>query len=100
MRRSVLVVAAILLLVIGIPALLALASAGLPRVDSLARTVPRRTSMMQAREAEARRQHRPYRVDQRWVSYEQISPLLRRAVLIAEDDAFFSHGGLDWNEMH
>src|SRR6185295_10167147 len=63
------------------------------------RTAPRRTSMMRAREAEARRRHQPYRVDQRWVSYESISPLLRRAVLIAEDDAFFSHDGFDWDEM-
>jgi monofunctional biosynthetic peptidoglycan transglycosylase len=37
--------------------------------------------------------------DQRWVAYNHISPTLRRAVLIAEDDAFFSHDGLDWNEI-
>jgi monofunctional biosynthetic peptidoglycan transglycosylase len=33
------------------------------------------------------------------VPYERISPLLRRAVLIAEDDAFYQHGGLDWDEL-
>ena len=99
MRRTLLLAAAILVLALAIPALFSLAGAGLPRVDSLARAAPRRTSMMRAREAEARRLHRSYRVDQRWVSYEHISPLLRRAVLIAEDDAFFSHGGLDWNEI-
>jgi monofunctional biosynthetic peptidoglycan transglycosylase len=38
-------------------------------------------------------------VDQQWVPYQRISPLLRHAVLIAEDDAFFSHGGLDWHEI-
>jgi len=99
MRRGILLAAAIVLLVVAIPALLAIAGAGLPRVDDLSRTAPRRTSMMRAREAEARRRHQVYRVDQRWVSYEQISPLLRRAVLIAEDDAFFSHDGFDWDEM-
>ena len=31
--------------------------------------------------------------------YDHISPHLRRAVLIAEDDAFYSHDGLDWNEI-
>jgi monofunctional biosynthetic peptidoglycan transglycosylase len=75
------------------------ASTGLPRVEGLARTAPTRTSWMRARAAEAARRGRAYRVDQRWTRYERISPLLRRAVLIAEDDAFFAHGGLDWNEI-
>jgi len=75
------------------------ASIGLPRVESLARKAPTRTSLMRARAIEAARQGRRYAVDQRWVSYQHISPMLRRAVLIAEDDAFFSHDGLDWNEL-
>ena len=71
------------------------------RVDvaSLARRTPRTTALMAQRAREAARDGRAYRVDQRFVPYERISPLLRRAVLVAEDDAFFSHGGLDWNEM-
>ena len=36
---------------------------------------------------------------QTWVPYDHISPLLRRAVLTAEDEAFYQHGGLDWNEL-
>jgi monofunctional biosynthetic peptidoglycan transglycosylase len=70
-----------------------------PDVSSLARRAPRRTAFMLDREAEAKTKGRRYHVDQRWVSYERISPLLRRAVLIAEDDAFYAHGGLDWNEI-
>src|SRR5262249_2138420 len=31
--------------------------------------------------------------------YSGISPMLRAAVLVAEDDKFFSHGGLDWKEI-
>src|SRR5207244_7739094 len=46
------------------------------------------------------RHDRTLRIDQRWVPYGRISPLLRRAVLVAEDDAFFQHGGLDWNEIN
>jgi monofunctional biosynthetic peptidoglycan transglycosylase len=76
-----------------------LASIGLPDVEDLESTTPRRTSWMRTREAEARRLGRPYHVDQRWIPYSQVSPRLRRAVLIAEDDAFFAHGGLDWNEI-
>jgi monofunctional biosynthetic peptidoglycan transglycosylase len=75
------------------------ASTGLPSVDDLARTTPRHTALMRARAAEALRRGRPFAVDERWISYDRISPLLRRAVLIAEDDAFFSHDGLDWNEI-
>ncbi|MFH1723620.1 MAG: monofunctional biosynthetic peptidoglycan transglycosylase [Elusimicrobiota bacterium] len=32
----------------------------------------------------------------RWVRLEEISPYLRRGVLIAEDDRFYQHHGVDW----
>jgi monofunctional biosynthetic peptidoglycan transglycosylase len=88
-------VAALVLVAAGILAV----QATLPDVDELARRAPCRTALMRQREAEARRAGRRYRVDQRWVPYDRVSPLLRRAVLTAEDDAFYSHGGLDWNEL-
>ena len=99
MKRAVLIVGAGLLVLCGGFVLFVVASAGLPRVGNLARHVPDRTSFMKARENEARREGRRYRVDQRWVPYARISPLLRHAVLIAEDDAFYSHDGLDWDQM-
>ncbi|MBI1798413.1 MAG: monofunctional biosynthetic peptidoglycan transglycosylase [Candidatus Eisenbacteria bacterium] len=68
-------------------------------VAALERSVPRETALMIERGDEARSEHRAFRVDQRWIPYPRISPLLRRAVLVAEDDAFFTHGGLDWNEI-
>jgi len=68
-------------------------------VGVLARRTPERTALMRQRVAEAEKKGRPYHIDVRTVPYERISPLLRRAVLIAEDDAFFSHDGLDWNEI-
>ena len=68
-------------------------------VRPLARHVPHRTALMRQRAEEARREGRTAHVDVRWVPYERISPWLRRAVLIAEDDAFYQHGGLDWNEL-
>ena len=71
----------------------------LPEVRDLTRHTPHRTALMRARAEEAIRDGRSFRIDQRWVPYERISPTLRRAVLIAEDDAFFSHDGLDWNEI-
>jgi monofunctional biosynthetic peptidoglycan transglycosylase len=73
--------------------------ASLPDVAVLERRAPARTSLMRRRVAEARKQGRELRIDQRWIPYNSISPVMRRAVLIAEDDAFFSHGGLDWDEI-
>src|SRR5215831_6645928 len=72
---------------------------GLPEVGDLTHHTPRRTALMRARAREALRDGRRFSIDERWVPYERISPTLRRAVLIAEDDAFFSHDGLDWNEI-
>jgi monofunctional biosynthetic peptidoglycan transglycosylase len=34
-----------------------------------------------------------------WVPIEDISPYLRYAVLIAEDDRFYSHRGVDWEAL-
>jgi len=71
------------------------------RIDlgELDRRTPFPTAMMRARQAEARRRGASDQIDCRFVPYDRISPLLRRAVLVAEDDAFFQHGGLDWNEI-
>jgi len=54
---------------------------------------------MRQREREAAARGVRHRERRAWVPYARISPHLRRAVLVAEDDAFFSHGGLDWNEI-
>jgi monofunctional biosynthetic peptidoglycan transglycosylase len=101
--RRVLIVAglaaAVVILAVVLWAAVAGVSATLPDVASLERRAPSRTALMRIRAAEARKRGRTASVDQRWVSYERISPRLRRAVLIAEDDAFFSHGGMDWDEM-
>ena len=36
---------------------------------------------------------------QRWVRYSRISPHLKRAVLVAEDAAFWQHEGVDYDEL-
>lgn len=50
-----------------------------------------------AREAAARGE-RPRRI-QRWVPLQAISPHLQRAVIVAEDAAFYGHRGIDLDEM-
>jgi len=69
-------------------------------VGGLATRVPKRTAMMQQRVAEAAHDGRTLRIAQHWVPYASVSPLLRHAILVAEDDKFFQHGGLDWDEIN
>lgn len=40
-----------------------------------------------------------YRTEQEWVSLEDISPELIDAVLLAEDQSFYSHHGFDFREL-
>jgi monofunctional biosynthetic peptidoglycan transglycosylase len=51
---------------------------------------------MRQREREARGKGRAYDERHRAVKLDRISPQLRAAVLVAEDDKFFSHEGFDW----
>jgi monofunctional biosynthetic peptidoglycan transglycosylase len=71
----------------------------LPDVRVLARTNPKMTAFMELREDENERAGREFRYDQRWVPYARISPNLRRAVLAAEDSAFWQHEGIDVEQI-
>ena len=67
----------------------------LPDVRPLIRSNPTTTAFIRIRADEARAKgHVPRRV-QRWVGYTHVSSDLKRAVLVAEDDAFFEHEGVD-----
>ena len=67
-----------------------------PDVTSLKNTNPAVTALMEQRALEQHTKPRPIRT---WVSYNNISPHLRNAVLIAEDSAFFQHPGYDVAEI-
>jgi monofunctional biosynthetic peptidoglycan transglycosylase len=71
----------------------------LPDVRVLATKNPTTTAWMEMRAREAAAAGRPVRRAQRWVSYTRISPNLKRAVLTAEDDAFFEHEGVDFEQL-
>jgi monofunctional glycosyltransferase len=98
-KRALLLLAVLLLGVGAALVALSAARAGLYDVARLVHAVPRRTALMLQREATAARRGRPRHMRQTWVPYDRISPVLRRAVLTAEDDAFYQHGGLDWGEL-
>lgn len=71
----------------------------LPDVRALRRENPADTAFMRIRAAEARAAGRPARLVQHWTPYGRISPLLKRAVLVAEDAAFWDHDGVDFDEL-
>ena len=71
----------------------------LPDVRGLKASNPPTTAFMELRASEAQsRGATPQRI-QRWVSYRHISPSLTRAVLVAEDDAFWQHEGVDFEQL-
>ena len=80
-------------------ALFAYAYLTLPDVRTLARTNPPQTAFMELREREAAQQGKQVRHYQVWVPYTRISQNLKRAVLVAEDDAFWQHEGVDMEQL-
>ena len=71
----------------------------LPDVRPLRTVNPRTTAFMELRAREADKAGKKLRKVQQWAAYERISPSLKRAVIVAEDAAFFSHEGVDFDEL-
>ncbi len=71
----------------------------LPNVRVLRREAPTTTAFMALRVAQAEADGRTPRRLHRWVSYDRMSPHLKRAVIVAEDAAFWQHQGLDFDEI-
>ncbi len=71
----------------------------LPDVRDLRASNPATTAFIELRAREARAKGQEPRRVQRWVSYERISPSIKRAVLVAEDAAFWDHEGIDVEEI-
>ena len=71
----------------------------LPDVRSLKTTNPPSTAFidLRAREAHARGEA-PRRI-QKWMPYAHISQNLKRAVLVTEDSRFWTHEGIDFDEL-
>jgi monofunctional glycosyltransferase len=80
-------------------ALLAYAYLTLPDVRPLKLSNPASTAFMELRDDEARALGKTPRRVQRWATYGRISPDLKRAVLVAEDDAFWQHEGVDFEQL-
>jgi monofunctional biosynthetic peptidoglycan transglycosylase len=71
----------------------------LPDVRPLVSKNPESTAFMELREQQAHLAGKDSRHLQKWVPYSHISPHLKRAVLVAEDAAFWDHDGVDYKEL-
>lgn len=80
-------------------ALLAFGYFSLPNVSPLNRNNPRTTALMELRDEEYRRSGRKPVRQHLWVSHDAISDHLKKAIVISEDASFFSHKGVDLQEL-
>lgn len=71
----------------------------LPDVRVLRDQNPATTAFMDLRAAEAAELERSWKPRHHWISYERMSGQLKRAVLVAEDSAFWDHEGIDLEEI-
>lgn len=71
----------------------------LPNVSYLRDHNPKKTSFMKMYLKNIKTKGEDPVLDFKWVPYSNISQNLKRAVLIAEDDAFFNHKGFDWFQL-
>lgn len=71
----------------------------LPDVRPLRTAPPSSTAFIDLRAREARAAGKPLRKSQQWINYGRIAPSLTRAVLVTEDAAFWSHSGIDFDEI-
>ncbi len=70
-----------------------------PDVSRLETEAPSTTSFLEIRRSELKSAGKDGTILYTWVPYGRISPYLRRAVLVAEDDTFYEHGGVDVDAM-
>jgi monofunctional glycosyltransferase len=71
----------------------------LPDVRVLRTQNPQTTAFIELRARQAEQKGEPVRRVQRWAPYARISPNLKRAVLVAEDSAFWQHEGVDFQQL-
>jgi len=68
----------------------------MPDISRLKKNNPPKTAFMEYREKEWREKGQKVQIRHAWVPLSRISPYLVKAVLIAEDDKFWSHEGFDY----
>lgn len=70
-----------------------------PNIASLKKDKPGKTAFMEYREDMWREKGVKKKIRNNWVPLSRISPYVMKAVIIAEDDKFWSHEGFDFEAM-
>lgn len=70
-----------------------------PNISCLKKDPPKTTAFMKYRQEMARKAGKNLTVSRSWVALASISPYLVQAVVISEDDKFWSHRGFDFEAM-
>lgn len=70
-----------------------------PDLSRLRREQPAKTAFMEYREGQWQKAGLQRRIRQEWVPLSRISPYAVKAVIIAEDDKFWSHEGFDFGAI-
>jgi monofunctional biosynthetic peptidoglycan transglycosylase len=71
----------------------------LPDVAALKQKNPRSSALMELRDQEYKKKNLRVQRQQIWVPYGSVSEHLKKAILLSEDSSFFSHKGVDMNEL-
>jgi monofunctional biosynthetic peptidoglycan transglycosylase len=97
MLRKLLIYAALtILMIVGVDILICFVH---PNISRLKKENPSETAFMEYRQKQWAMKGRKKGIIQNWVPLGRISPYLIKAVIIAEDDKFFSHEGFDFDAM-
>ncbi len=70
-----------------------------PDISGLKKKNPKKTALMEYRYEEWKKKGKKYRITQTWIPLASVSPYLVKAVLIGEDDKFWSHEGFDYEAI-
>ena len=84
-----------LVIVVAVIVLVAYELVTFPDIARLANETPATTAFMDLRREQLRAQGKSDALQYQPVPYARISPYLRRAALVAEDDTFYEHSGVD-----
>jgi len=90
---------AFLLLVTFYAALIAVFFLSLPRVEYLIDENPTTTAVIKQRKKEAQQMGENLEVRMEWVDFSEIPKILKEAVRVSEDVAFYDHEGIDYFEL-
>ena len=70
-----------------------------PNISKLKKENPKKSSFMDYREKQWKEEGKKITIRQYWVPLSRISNYMTKAVIISEDDKFWSHGGFDFDAI-